>query len=97
MLDGYEELPGDLQEKVKLALEIGHIADEDWKGVRPLQYTAKCESGLIISGPRAKPSGKARIPLTSSEETEEIIQEECRRRGKNKICSPLPIRMTQSY
>lgn len=34
MLDGYEELPEDLQEKVKLALENGHVADEDWKGVR---------------------------------------------------------------
>ena len=35
MLDGYEELPTDLQEKVKAALENGHVADEDWKGVRP--------------------------------------------------------------
>lgn len=32
MLDGYEELPDDLREKVKLALENGHVADEDWRG-----------------------------------------------------------------
>ncbi|KAL8945027.1 MAG: hypothetical protein Q9216_000011 [Gyalolechia sp. 2 TL-2023] len=32
MLDGYEELPDDLREKVKLALQNGHITDEDWKG-----------------------------------------------------------------
>ena len=29
-LDGYEELPEDLQEKVVNALEQGHIDDEDW-------------------------------------------------------------------
>lgn len=34
MLDGYEELPSDLQEKVKQSLEVGHVADEDWRGVR---------------------------------------------------------------
>ena len=29
-LDGYDELPEDFQEKVVIALEQGHIADEDW-------------------------------------------------------------------
>ena len=29
-LDGYEELPEDLQKKVDRALEQGHIDDEDW-------------------------------------------------------------------
>ncbi len=33
MFDGYEELPNDCQEKVKRALENGHVDDEDWKGV----------------------------------------------------------------
>ncbi|KAL8694684.1 MAG: hypothetical protein Q9218_000695 [Villophora microphyllina] len=32
MLDGYEELPSDLQEKTKRALDNGHVDDEDWKG-----------------------------------------------------------------
>ncbi|KAL9585839.1 MAG: hypothetical protein Q9212_001276 [Teloschistes hypoglaucus] len=32
MLDGYEELPNDLQEKVKQAFDNGHVDDEDWKG-----------------------------------------------------------------
>ncbi|GKZ29918.1 hypothetical protein AbraIFM66950_006979 [Aspergillus brasiliensis] len=31
-LDGYDELPEDLQEKVRRALEQGHVDDEDWKG-----------------------------------------------------------------
>lgn len=33
MIDGYDELPADLQEKVKFALANGHVPDEDWKGV----------------------------------------------------------------
>jgi hypothetical protein len=33
-LDGYDEITPDLQEKVRIALEQGHVADEDWRGVR---------------------------------------------------------------
>lgn len=33
ILDGYEDLSLEAQEKVKFALEHGHVADEDWKGV----------------------------------------------------------------
>lgn len=29
MVDGYDELPAEFQEKVKFALENGHIPDED--------------------------------------------------------------------
>ena len=32
-LDGYEDLDEDLQAKVRKALEDGHVADEDWRGV----------------------------------------------------------------
>ncbi|KAL2043918.1 hypothetical protein N7G274_003438 [Stereocaulon virgatum] len=32
LLDGLEELPEDLQEKVKTALAAGHVADDDWSG-----------------------------------------------------------------
>ena len=33
MVDGYDTLPPEMQEKVKFALENGHVPDEDWKGV----------------------------------------------------------------
>lgn len=33
MLDGYEELSEDLQEKVRRAFEQGHVDDDDWRGV----------------------------------------------------------------
>ncbi|KIW53568.1 hypothetical protein PV05_09128 [Exophiala xenobiotica] len=32
ILDGYEDLTPEAQEKVKYALQNGHVADEDWKG-----------------------------------------------------------------
>ncbi|KAF2267953.1 zf-PARP-domain-containing protein [Lojkania enalia] len=32
LLDGYDELPEHAQTKVREALEMGHVADEDWKG-----------------------------------------------------------------
>ncbi|EAL92277.1 hypothetical protein AFUB_036130 [Aspergillus fumigatus A1163] len=31
-IDGFEELPSEYQEKVRKALEQGHVDDEDWKG-----------------------------------------------------------------
>lgn len=33
ILDGYDELPTEHQNKIKYALENGHVNDEDWKGV----------------------------------------------------------------
>lgn len=33
MVDGYDELPEEYQEKIDFALKHGHVPDEDWKGV----------------------------------------------------------------
>lgn len=38
-LDGYEELPEDLQEQVRRAMEQGHVDDEDWNGVSLDHYS----------------------------------------------------------
>lgn len=32
LLDGYEELSAEMQEKVRQAVSQGHVADEDWRG-----------------------------------------------------------------
>ena len=32
-LDGYEDLPEDLQAKIATAVEEGHVLDEEWNGV----------------------------------------------------------------
>ncbi|KAL9598371.1 MAG: hypothetical protein Q9219_004533 [cf. Caloplaca sp. 3 TL-2023] len=76
MLDGYEELPNDLQEKAKSALEHGHVADEDWKGVRFPDYIITKLSVLNTSGPRAESSREERIPFSGSEEAEEGVEED---------------------
>jgi hypothetical protein len=56
MVDGYDELPADLQEKVKTALEEGHVADEDWKGVSrgisPLSTAFSHFAGCRVQPPR---------------------------------------------
>lgn len=37
-LDGYEELSPENQAKVREALEQGHVADSEWKGVRNMFF-----------------------------------------------------------
>lgn len=32
-IDGYDEIPEEDQDRVRNALEQGHVADDDWKGV----------------------------------------------------------------
>lgn len=44
LLDGYEDLPEEYQEKVRKALEQGHVDDADWKGVSP---TIPYRSGIL--------------------------------------------------
>ncbi|KAL8944529.1 MAG: hypothetical protein Q9211_000540 [Gyalolechia sp. 1 TL-2023] len=67
MLDGYEELPDDLQEKVKLALENGHVADEDWKG--DLEQNRAGKRGFRSPAPKkSKKSSKKSAEEEGSEE-----------------------------
>lgn len=33
MLDGYNDLPPEMQEKILRALKNGHVDDSEWKGV----------------------------------------------------------------
>lgn len=33
LLDGFDELSDENQEKIREAVEQGHVADSDWKGV----------------------------------------------------------------
>lgn len=42
MVDGYDELPVEYQEKIEYALENGHVHDDDWKGVSPAFFLATC-------------------------------------------------------
>lgn len=40
LLDGYEDLDEDIQEKIKKSLEDGHIPDDEWIGVSLLNDIA---------------------------------------------------------
>lgn len=54
MVDGYDELPEEYQEKVKFALENGHVPDEDWKGVSPFDsHVSRAHTDRL--GPRSQP------------------------------------------
>lgn len=44
LVDGFDALPEDVQEKVERALEQGHVDDEDWNGVR-----ATCPCYLVTA------------------------------------------------
>ncbi|KAL8813635.1 MAG: hypothetical protein Q9200_000117 [Gallowayella weberi] len=52
MLDGYEELPEDWQEKVKRAITNGHVDDEDWKG--DLEQNRPGKRGFRSPAPKKK-------------------------------------------
>jgi hypothetical protein len=41
MVDGYDELPAEYQEKIKFALENGHIPDEDCTRVSHLHLAPR--------------------------------------------------------
>lgn len=40
MLDGFEELPKELQVEIEKAFEQGHVDDADWKGVSFLSLSS---------------------------------------------------------
>ena len=33
LLDGFDELSEEFQQKIRKAIELGHVEDEEWKGV----------------------------------------------------------------
>ena len=40
-LDGYDEMSNELQAKIRKAIEVGHVEDDEWKGVRSLVLMLK--------------------------------------------------------
>lgn len=69
MVDGYDELPQDMKEKVDFALENGHVADEDWKGVCTATTTATYECS-ISTGCRVQQTWRQRLPGQGTQESE---------------------------
>ncbi|KAF2787434.1 zf-PARP-domain-containing protein [Melanomma pulvis-pyrius CBS 109.77] len=58
LVDGYDDLPSEIQEKVKFALANGHVPDEDWKG--DVQVNRPGQKGFRAKAqtPKKKKKGK---------------------------------------
>jgi hypothetical protein len=56
MVDGYDELPSDMQEKVQFALANGHVPDEDWKG--DVEVNRPGQKGFRVKATAAKKTKK---------------------------------------
>lgn len=61
MVDGYDTLPEEFQDKVKRAIEQGHVDDADWKWVSTMVFLRVVHLGLTITqDPEMNiPGGKA--------------------------------------
>ena len=66
LLDGYEELDSESQDKIRKALADGHVDDSDWKGVSAAVMHLY-GSPLICAGSRAKPSGQDWVSFPKEE------------------------------
>jgi hypothetical protein len=62
VIDGYDEIPREWQEKILTMLREGHVPDEDWKGVSDLSQADTWILALNTnSGCRAKPTRQERL------------------------------------
>ena len=63
IIDGYDEMPQEWQEKILTMLREGHVPDEDWKGV---SEASKANAQLLVLitslGCRAKQTRQERLP-----------------------------------
>ncbi|OQE19821.1 hypothetical protein PENSTE_c014G04540 [Penicillium steckii] len=67
-LDGFDEVPPEMQEKIKKALVKGHIEDDEWQG--DVAYNRPGMRGMRAPKPRAKKGEKASPTKTDSAPTE---------------------------
>lgn len=58
MVDGYDELPEDAKDKVRRALEQGHVDDEDWKG--DVEMNRPGQKGFHVKSPKKKEPKKSK-------------------------------------
>ncbi|PWY66560.1 zf-PARP-domain-containing protein [Aspergillus eucalypticola CBS 122712] len=100
-LDGYDELPEDLQEKVRTAIEQGHVDDEDWKGDVELNRPGKTgfrkrvtkkdndETQEESTPKKATPQSKKRARAEPKEESgSEAEAEDTKEKPKTKKATP---------
>lgn len=79
MVDGYDELPADLKEKVDFALQNGHVPDEDWKG--DVECNRPGQKGFRAKAP---PKKKGKEGDEDDEEAVEAAKPKAKRGRANK-------------
>ncbi|KAE8367706.1 hypothetical protein BDV27DRAFT_123523 [Aspergillus caelatus] len=77
-LDGFEDLTPENQEKVKKALEQGHVDDEEWKGDVEMNRPGK-------NGFRKRGSKKKTAAAEESEAEEKSPEPKTKKRGRQSI------------
>ncbi|KAL2863679.1 uncharacterized protein BJX67DRAFT_241480 [Aspergillus lucknowensis] len=82
LLDGYDELPSEMQEKVVRALDQGHVDDEDWKGDPEMNEPGK--SGFRVRTPRKK-AAQASDKGEESQEEEPIKTSKPKKRSRFEV------------
>ncbi|KIW08030.1 uncharacterized protein PV09_00974 [Verruconis gallopava] len=98
MFDGYDELPAEEQERVKRAIDQGHVDDADWRGDVELNRpgkrgyrvkTPKKNSGKKSESDEGSPTkGKKRKAKKDSEDTDDEAISVKKERGKLKKEKP---------
>ncbi|KAJ5211951.1 zf-PARP-domain-containing protein [Penicillium cinerascens] len=68
MLDGYDELPEDLQLKIRTALTQGHVDDSDWKG--DLEVNRPGKTGFRVRGGAKGKNAKDEKKVATTEGSE---------------------------
>ena len=48
IIDGYDEVGGENQDKIRTALLQGHVPDEDWKGVSVTESKARTRLACLV-------------------------------------------------
>ncbi|KAJ5235085.1 uncharacterized protein N7469_004253 [Penicillium citrinum] len=92
-LDGFDEVPLEMQEKIKTALVKGHVEDEEWNG--DVEFNRPGMRGMHARKPRAKKESKDASPKktksaatengkTAEAESEAEAQSPAKTKGKAK-------------
>ncbi|KAJ5750216.1 hypothetical protein N7533_007244 [Penicillium manginii] len=79
-LDGFDELPSEFQEKIKVAIEKGHIEDDEWKG--DVAHNRPGMRGMFPRKSRAKAVSETPSPKKANSAPTEAVETETSDEGK---------------
>ncbi|KAK3110866.1 hypothetical protein LTR53_014405 [Teratosphaeriaceae sp. CCFEE 6253] len=86
MVDGYDELPTDVQAKVERAFEQGHVDDEDWNGdIEMNRWTGKTKQGMFVKTPKLNKSAKKGEDDGVNEDANDVPAKANKKRGRSKV------------